>query len=371
MTGRALTPLLWIAVACRDPQPPERLLEITSPAALDDVVWAGDATWFVLGDDHRERPSTLCRLASRTLNCATIPGRARLVEGAHPLVAISDGDATKYVEPFTWKLVHRVEHVHFDQHAIVTSDRTLWIEERGNLLVVTGTGHSSRWFQRDVSKVAISPAGALWIEYRGADPATQTAVLTSAVFEAGRLVRPREREGIEQWAIGRGADLCQVGNTVGVIELHRRDLVRFELDSDRVARVHVGENASIQCGIGAVAATPVKFTDGPSPVAWCDRAGCREAFADLEERHFGAFTVLDDRVFAVGSTSRDRLVAWKVGEQPQFYPVPANNTLSLASAAPLPDGGALVQFIYGESFVFERDGRPRPLELMWFDRSIP
>lgn len=343
-------------------------------AFVDDSLSAGDQTWFLVGPESRDerRPRTICRLIAHDLLCAKVPASeagARLVEpglGASPLLALAMGGDTLYVEPFTWKAIRRLEGVSVDQHAVVLRDGTMWIEQPHNLLVVPPGGDPRRWFSADVSTLYLSPLGVFWVDYRGRDPATQTPVVYSAVIDGDRLAKRRERSGVGMWMLGRGG-VCQAGTTVGLIELQTEDLVYFDLDTDGISRIHVGDRMYVHCGHGTVAAAPLIWSSSFGPlVSWCDRTGCRAHATRLPIPYVsGAYTVIDHHVFAVGTTLEDMLVTWKIGEPPRLVALPRKHEYNFEQAISLPDGGAMAVSIHGPLFVFDRDGSIRRIKLRW------
>jgi hypothetical protein len=369
---RLLTSSAWLAASlgstsCDRPIPPAdaTAVRVRWGSELGDVVSAGAQTWFVINparDSGWDWP-LLCHLESRQLTCATIPGSAKyaahLVEpgpATGPLVAIAHRNGTRYLEPFTWRTFGDVPGVAPSQPTVVRSDGSLWIEEDRNILIHSPTAVPRRLFSSSKEAVSLSAAGVLWIERRA-----ELAFVVSASFDGDRLQAPRERRGIEPW--GGSWRICRAGHTVGLIELHREDLVMFDLDGDETVRAHVGDS-SVHCRPDLVAATTFTFASNGPPVYSCNAEGCStEPIRSSIPFTLGAFALLEGGAFGVAGTIDDTLVTWKFDAVRELRPV-NHRSLTMPRAASLPEG-VLVVFLSGEVFVFDRAGNPHIIEARW------
>jgi len=343
-----------------------RAILLPYAAHLGDAVSVEQTTWFVVAFEYSS--ALLCRLDSLALRCAPIPATddrgAHLVEpapGATPLVAVPADAGVRYLDPFTWRQVRQLPDVSFEQHAVVLPDATLWIEESSNLLVVPPTEPPRRWFAtpNHVGRVSLAPSGAIWVAYRGPEPAKR--VVSSAPLGSTGLGPVREHPGVGRWALRA----CRVGTTVGLIDLYDGDLVMLDLETGDIQR-HAGYGGYVQCRPGTVAAAPLHLQAGePEPPAvWCSRDGCRTAEVQAPGMSgVGAFAVIDRGLLAVGSFE-NHLAAWRLGDPPHHLHVTETRFLELPATTPVPDG-TLVVFRSGELLVLDQDGRPRPIAFRW------
>jgi len=347
----------------RTTQPLARPLQLIADAKIEDEVSVENQTWLVVAPKHG--PRLLCRHADHAITCSVVPGSeagARLVEPsgrAAPLVALPTGSGSAYVEPFTWKRARSLDSIPFDRRGVVLDDGTLWLEDIDNLIVAAPHQPPRRWFAETIGKNSIASSGAVWVDYRGSDPATAAPVVKSAPFRGASLGPAIEHPGLEPW----GLVACRARTTVGFLQLHHRELAMLDLATGAVVRGPANEATDARCRAGEAAALPPEIDGHTLETTWCDHRGCssRDLRPPFEMR--GHYTLVDRGILGTG-TVENRLVTWECGAGVPAKMFDLIQSPSSSTSAPT-SGGILVLFDTGELVELDRHGSRVPVTLHW------
>lgn len=318
--------------------------------------------------------SLVCRLASRTLTCGSIPGTAaipdadrdvRLLQPAHgamPVIVLQDASGARLLEPFTWRTVRVFsEHIlaGIDDRGLVWPDGTALVSRNGELLIAApdaaprhvpglparpSFAHISRW-------------GIAWFEYVG--PA-QTRSLFSADFE-GTTLRPARQLGYE----GPWATACRDGNTFAFVDIPERRLVMMDLTTGAAQRSERSDGFQTRCRAGMAAAIAADPRLGHS--ALCAARGCRTyGTAPVDGVHnYHQLGLVDDGMLLVASVmERSTIVTRLLDDPPRQFRITGARMLQDAQLESIA-AGAIALYLDGSLLAFDHRGSLVPITLQW------
>ena len=365
------------SLACTSSRPSPDGVAVTiidGPARITKLVVDNkQQSWFVVEPSAARKTSVVCRLRGSQLSCAEIPGSlstaeyssrvgiTEAMEGATPLVAVFDDHEARYLEPFTWREVNRIEGPWGDAQAIALASGTILVDQDPSLLIAARGSPSRRALGRFRFPL-LSRFGAIWMSFRDDGSA---AAMRAPLAEDG--VGPAtELSGVKPWF-----KACREGDTLGFLEMvphsDRRRLVMVDVKTGARVESDAYEAINLVCRAGIVAGIATR-RDSPSTI--CTAGGCesRTTIPPIEGLNNHQVTLVQGGLLFVATKMQrgfdQEIVTWRVDQDPPRTLRIKSAVLKDANLNAVPSG-AIVLYNSGGLIALDHEGKPFPLTLTW------